>query len=245
MSTASFVIQHSSAASQWAKSEASGFFRFIVHPSYRGLGAGDSQWALRALYLSLMVIVLLLPVAYAISSLQELFGIEERSLGNIDIPKLLLIVVLVPLIEEVLFRAGLKNPFWSLAVAPLVTMMILINSGQGLILFMLLMFAMLSITFVYQKSFFGNSQMQLKRLHSRKFQMVFWANCTYFSWAHLSNFDLSGSQIWLCWLVVFPQLVMGALLGYLRLRDGIKSSILSHATINLIGVSGFVMEKLT
>lgn len=243
MSAASHVIQRSAVASQWAKSETINLFRFIQQPTYREHCVEEPDWAVRAVYLSLLLGILLMPLAYFIHSLQDHLGIAEWRPATADVATFLSVVLLVPLLEESLYRAGLKNPVCSLAVAPVVTMAFIVNSVQHAILIAIFPVIIVILTVAHRSLFFGVSSAQLEELHSQKFRLIFWANCLYFACAHLGNFQLSGVQTALFSLVIAPQLVFAALFSYLRLRNGIKSAILSHATINLVAFAAYTTQS--
>lgn len=190
---------------------------------------------MRAVYLSLFVVILLAPFAYLINSSQELFGIVESPLAGNGIA-FLAAVFLAPLVEEVLFRAGLRCPVFSLGVTPVVTTIFLISSGQGLLISAIFFAIVILLVSAHWSLFFGVLHTQFEELHSQKFRMVFWANCLYFACAHLNNFKLSGWNVMLFWLVIAPQFVFAIVFSYLRLRNGVKCAILSHMTINLVAL---------
>lgn len=236
MSLASQIILRTAAAFAWARSEITSLSSFIREPTSRQQCVEDPRWALRAIYLSLLVVVLIAPFVYFINSLQDFLEIEESRPAIIDVTTLASVVFFAPVLEELLFRAGLRNPLYSFVIAPVVTMAILIDSEQRLYIFAVFLVIIGLITTYHRNLFFGFSHPKIENLHSQKFRIVFWANCIYFACAHLNNFNFSGAQVALFWLVITPQLAFAVVFSYLRLRDGVKSSILSHATINLIGL---------
>lgn len=243
MGATSHVLQFSTVASQWAKSEITQLFHFIRQPVFRAQCIEDPHWAIRAVFLSLLTIILVAPFAYLINSLQELLEIEELRPSIISgATAFVSAVLLAPLLEESLFRGGLRSPVWALAGAPVVTIAFLIDSEQRVFIFAFFLTIVFVLTLSNWNLFFGVSQRQLEKLQTEKFRLIFWANCFYFACAHLSSFQFSGMQVALFWLVIAPQLVFAVVFSYLRLRNGIKSAVLSHMTINLVGFAAYTAQ---
>src|SRR5699024_5195169 len=70
------------------------------------------------------------------------------------------------------------------------------------------------------------------RLYSRHFAIVFHVFSIAFAAVHLHNFNLSGTPLSLLPLLVLPQWLTGMVLGWMRVRYGIGSSILLHSIFN-------------
>ncbi len=68
----------------------------------------------------------------------------------------------------------------------------------------------------------------------RSFPYVFYLIALIFGFVHLSNFGLNTTIILLSPLLVAPQLCVGMLLGFIRVRFGLLWSIGLHACYNLI-----------
>ena len=79
--------------------------------------------------------------------------------------------------------------------------------------------------------------------NSRLFGIVFYLLTLTFGFYHLSNFEMSATVLYLSPLLVAPQLFIGLLLGYLRVRAGLIWTILLHALYNLILIGPIVMLK--
>lgn len=239
------IVRRSVAAFQWSKSEVTDLFRFVREPTCRQQSVEEPDWLLRAVYLSLGVIIALAPFVYVIHSLQEFLGIAESRPGPIiNVPTLLYVVVLGPLLEEALYRAGLRNAVYTLLVGPLVTMALLIDSEFQLLVFAVFLTINAVLAVWNRSSFFGASQSHVEKLYAEKFRLIFWANCFYFAAPHLGNFQLSGTHIGLFWLAIAPQFVFSVVLSYLRLRNGLKSAIVSHATINSVAMTAAILASL-
>ncbi len=68
----------------------------------------------------------------------------------------------------------------------------------------------------------------------RSFPIVFYLITLIFGFVHLSNFGLNTTTILLSPLLVSPQLCVGLILGFIRIRFGLIWSIGLHACYNLI-----------
>jgi hypothetical protein len=72
------------------------------------------------------------------------------------------------------------------------------------------------------------------RAFIRRYPYVFWMYAISFGLVHVSNFySTNGRDYWLIF-AVSSQLFGGALLGYLRLRQGLRSAIAFHALFNAV-----------
>jgi len=66
------------------------------------------------------------------------------------------------------------------------------------------------------------------------FKHVFYALTFVFGYVHIFNFEMNSTTLLLSPFLVAPQLSIGVFLGYIRVRFGLKWSILFHAMYNLI-----------
>ena len=55
-----------------------------------------------------------------------------------------------------------------------------------------------------------------------------------FALAHIFNYELEANQYWMTPILVLPQMLLGLMLGYVRVKYGLWASILAHAMNNLI-----------
>ncbi|MBM1106890.1 CPBP family intramembrane metalloprotease [Aurantibacter crassamenti] len=66
------------------------------------------------------------------------------------------------------------------------------------------------------------------------FKFIFWALTLVFGFYHITNFEITTTILILAPLLVLPQIVVGAMLGFIRVRLGLLWAIGLHATYNLI-----------
>ncbi|NNK89380.1 MAG: CPBP family intramembrane metalloprotease, partial [Saprospiraceae bacterium] len=78
---------------------------------------------------------------------------------------------------------------------------------------------------------------KLQSTFQRYFPWVFYYSVVIFAFLHVYNFELSSEQWFLGPLLVIPQFILALLLGYVRIRNNIWSSIYLHALNNFIPLS--------
>ena len=72
-------------------------------------------------------------------------------------------------------------------------------------------------------------------LWEANFYIPFWTLTVCFAFLHLTNFDSSFTW-YLAPILVLPQFVLGAMLGYIRAVDGFVYAVLFHALHNAIAI---------
>ncbi len=79
---------------------------------------------------------------------------------------------------------------------------------------------------------------------NRRFPILFYAFTLTFGFYHITNFEMRLTTLLLSPLLVAPQLVVGAILGYIRIRFGLNWAMALHACYNLILVGPIVLFKM-
>lgn len=143
----------------------------------------------------------------------------------------LLAIVWAPLVEEMLFRFGLRRPVIALWLIPL--MIIALWHGPGLV--QGVMFAM-GIYLIYRMTRSTaipgvRARQWLKRYRSQ-FWWVFHLATILFAGLHIKNFTFSAFEWWMLPVLVLPQWITGLVLGWMRVMHGIGAAILLHAIFN-------------
>lgn len=75
------------------------------------------------------------------------------------------------------------------------------------------------------------------------FKYVFYLLTLAFGFYHLTNFEITPTIVLLSPLLVAPQLSVGALLGFIRVRFGLVWAIVLHAAYNLVLIGPVVLLK--
>lgn len=76
------------------------------------------------------------------------------------------------------------------------------------------------------------------------FRYFFYASALLFGLVHIFNFEASPHLLYMAPILVAPQLVMGFFLGYIRIKLGLRWSILLHAAHNTVLLVPLVALKL-
>lgn len=181
-------------------------------------------------------LIFLLPVLLSTSFLliAQHFGVvndEDHKLIAMleDTPAailLFLVVIMAPLWEELFFRLPLR---WERAYIFKLFLLPMRLGGKE----------------AYQRTL-----QQAHPLWQRNYTYIFYFTVLFFGLIHVANFTTQGPmwQLLLCApLLVVPQLLLGSLLGFIRLRLGFWWGVLLHALHNLIfvGMALLAQEELT
>ena len=79
--------------------------------------------------------------------------------------------------------------------------------------------------------------------NSRYFNLVFYLLTLAFGFYHITNFEITSTILYLSPLLVAPQIIIGLMLGYIRVRIGLGWAILLHACYNLVLIGPLLLLK--
>ncbi|CAB3930173.1 CPBP family glutamic-type intramembrane protease [Achromobacter insolitus] len=225
------------------RSEIVDFWRFIRHPhpasrlpgraSASGLvadwwpGLGPGRLLAWAALLWAVNLFALGPVAVAAAGLG---GVTHR-LDPANIPWLTA-VIWAPLVEETLFRYGLRRPKQALWLIPAMVPVVLWGPKvwTGLLL---VAFVILACWGARQRPEpLQGWDTTWRRYYLKHFGLVFHLVALTFAAVHLTNFVYATTPFWLLPLLVLPQWLTGLVLGWMRVRRGIGAAILLHSVFN-------------
>ena len=176
--------------------------------------------------------------AFSIKSLANFYvNNMDHAVKNFGKYRLVCIAVIVPAIEELMFRLPLKikSSFIALSI--------------GMILYPLFGFSYFNFNYHSLKPYLFAAlffiliplclnwlfvQINLENRLRKNYKVFFYFMATLFAFVHIGNFKpLNYHLIFLYPIYVLPQFVMGLSLGYLRNKCGLKYSWLLHGLINL------------
>jgi hypothetical protein len=221
------------------RSELADFWQCVKHPTLRRhAGTRHGQWGALsdfrpqislgrllawAAFLWAINVFLLGPLAGAAAGA----GGSQHRLDVHHIPWLMA-VSWAPLVEELVFRYGLRRPLQALWLVPLMAVAMVWGPHlwTGAIVAVCLTLALWSISRGHLK------RLRWRRLYCRHFGWVFHLSALTFAALHLANFKLGTSSYWLLPLLVLPQWMTGLVLTWMRVRRGIGTSIALHALFN-------------
>ena len=95
---------------------------------------------------------------------------------------------------------------------------------------------------VLEELFFRGPMYFFRR--SRYFGFVFYFLTLAFAFYHITNFEITPLILYLSPLLVAPQLIIGLLLGFIRVRLGLQWAMLLHSIYNLLIIGPIIMIKL-
>lgn len=159
-------------------------------------------------------------------------------------------LVWAPVVEELVFRFGLRQPRAAVLVFPVAVVAMLLGPGglQAALLIAVLWFCWRPSYRARGKPL-NTLSWPARRLWQRHFGVIVHLSCLAFAAVHLHNFMLNEMPIWLMPLLVLPQWLTGLVLAWLRVRRGIGAAICLHAMFNagpllvvllIIGLTGGV-----
>lgn len=162
-----------------------------------------------------------------------------------------LTVLLWPLMEELLFRAGIKrwgrNVSWLLwAVLFFIVRYFLGSTIDSLwldqisrsLLGYLIYLGCVVLCFHAFKPLFS----KLSRLYARRPWWIFWLSTLCFWLVHLSNFNLDQWN-WIMLLLIVPQILLWIMLWFVRVKRWLTYSIVLHMFHNLIQIIPIIILK--
>lgn len=70
--------------------------------------------------------------------------------------------------------------------------------------------------------------------NSKYFKLVFWTFTLIFGFYHITNYERTTATLVLAPLLVLPQIVIGGILGFIRIRFGLSWAVGLHSAYNFI-----------
>jgi membrane protease YdiL (CAAX protease family) len=222
--------------------ELADFGRFLRHPTLRRLPGRNaasslaSDWwpglrvsRLLAWAVSLWVINLIAfgPLAVAVA---ELLGAEHR-INPHHLP-VLIAVFWAPLVEEMLFRYGLRRPRQALWIVPVMVVLVIWPVRGWSIA--VLVCALIAASLPLRRGRIAHARWvgSWRREYIRHYGWVYHLTSLVFAAVHLHNFTFDKTTFWLLPFLVLPQWATGLVLGWMRTRRGIGASIALHSLFN-------------
>ncbi|MGN6581558.1 MAG: CPBP family glutamic-type intramembrane protease [Bordetella sp.] len=227
------------------------FWRFLRHPDLRrapGRRAGSSlmsdwwpgisfgrllAWAAVLWFVNA---VLFGPLSLMVA---QKLGAEHR-LDAEHVP-VLIAVLWAPMVEELLFRYGMRRPAQAWWLVPLAV--VLVSHPLSFLSWVILAVALLLACRPLRRGRIsrGHWARAWRREYARVYGAVFHGVALVFAAVHLHNFFFDKTTLWLLPFLVLPQWVTGLVLGWMRTRRGIGASMALHALFNAGPVLVIVM----
>lgn len=220
------------------------FYGFLLHP---GLKRDSCQWSTKTRKFFVLMIFDILIALILLGILLVLNYLKLVDTNNSRIPigpganvlsrwmLIIIYVLLVPLIEEAIFRLHLLpgKPVLRIYFVTVVFVGVSFLLWKTRSTFYDLLVAVggiLLITGYFMKQVKINRT--ISRLWIRRFPVVFYLTAILFGFYHLQNYRLSPSILLFSPLIVAPQLLLGLIAGFMRIRLGFWWGYLSHVIHN-------------
>jgi len=180
---------------------------------------------------------------YSVSSGQT----AETSKAFKDMSKgssfLFIAIILAPLIEELLFRSWLGRIWGILLAMPVllaITAALSLYGHRGAIAeaYIFGILIVLGSLALYLQRYFDTKPVkdQHKQAVQQLFPYIFWGTTVIFALTHVQNYTGVSFQPFLI-LLVIPQFIAGATLGFIRMRFGLWQAMGFHASYNGLAIA--------
>ncbi len=140
-------------------------------------------------------------------------------------------LVWAPIVEELLFRFGLRRPLQAFWMIPLLVVVLL----NGMVLwssYLLAATILLCWWSSYASKGPGDWSWRWLRRYRTLFPYVFHLVALGFAAIHIKNFIFVEVDWWMMVVLVAPQWVTGLVLGWMRIKRGVVSAMLLHGIFN-------------
>lgn len=179
--------------------------------------------------------------------LQKLVGL--RYLPDISTLRFFInAVCFAPLIEELMFRAGLRSATFTLGVQP-VLLSLVFYQGAVLLALACVVCAWFWLSRTRLARASAAERFSIERARSRaylaNYRFIVWGYALVFGLVHAGNFGVNAGSGWLGGFVILAcvsQTFSGVVLSFLRLRYGLAAAMLFHAMFNSTAV---LLDRLT
>ncbi|MES2757719.1 MAG: CPBP family glutamic-type intramembrane protease [Pseudomonadota bacterium] len=211
------------------------FAAFLARPRRaKHVRSTTREFVNRVAFFFLATLLVNLTVSLLVNLIASGAGIQRKNILEAGIfMNVAGIAVLVPVIEELVFRAGLRTAVWNLLVIPLFVLAMV----GGLAVFACAAAILVAIVAVMAwRARNAGLKRKMARDFIRNYPRIFFLNCFLFGIVHVTNFEFVGTQAALAFILVLPMTLGATVLGYLRMRDGLGSSIYLHGLNNLLAV---------
>jgi hypothetical protein len=161
----------------------------------------------------------------------RLSGITQKSVNLDFAQKLVVIVLMAPVYEEIFFRLLLKvKKINAVIFIFVISGLILYASSKSktdyVVVFSIVLAMFLCVLFFLKKD-------RIRKFVEKHFAYIFYASALLFGLLHATNF--SGDPwklIAFSFILGGPQIVLGIILGYIRMNYGLFYSMLFHTIVN-------------
>ena len=198
------------------------------------------QWR-EMLTMFVLYIAISFPLGIVIGQIAEQLDLDHR-LTDIGTTEIWLAILLVPAVEELLFRLWLKvdqRTLFSSAILILLTIALFVQLVSYWITVGLLVIGIVALVIAVL-----DATKRIEKIVARYFNILFYSSVLLFGIVHIFNYLPLTWQTWLLApILVSPQLILGSMLGFIRVRYGILYAILFHMMVNALLFAVFSLGR--
>lgn len=153
---------------------------------------------------------------------------------------LLFIGLIIPILEETIFRLSLnlRFEFLALSLTTFITFFTSIRFFNTPLYdirdHFIEKIAVMSGIFIVLYSILRPFRTPINNLGNNYFHYIFYFFTISFGLIHIKNFNLTNMNLLFAWLITLPQIIGGFTLGFLRIKYGIIWGIFIHCINNLV-----------
>jgi len=179
-----------------------------------------------------LYIVSAISLSVVIYIICKMCHLEHEEIGLTKWLKILAVFILAPISEEVLFRGLLKFKKSNIVLFISIVVALIGYSVFQSHLFIVISLSIFLFSLLCLLIFFSISKIEL--FIAANFKYFFYASSISFGLVHATNFAGNVYAIMaFSYILGSPQIVLGFILGYIRMNYGLVYSILFHMAVNI------------
>lgn len=158
--------------------------------------------------------------------------------------------ILIPIVEELIFRNSLKYSTLRISISLAFISFFFLSNMTPLSQFLLKIHFTVKFStifmffFIFYKKIFNNKLRHLTYNFWNNYPvLVFYTSFISFGFIHILNFKIESNLFIFTPIIVLPQLTIGIVLGYSRLKYGLFFSIIAHSIYNSLFTFMYILAK--
>lgn len=219
-------------------------WKFLLNPSPEQVSSNTAAKLTRLLIVfcvNIIAAAFFLGIQYYLNHFgiiqTNLFPKPDAANPVIVISIIISIVLLIPVIEEVIFRLHLLPKKRNLILS-IITLIVYLTAELALSSkthLTITIFTSSGLLLLTAYLVFSNKlNKAIKNTWNRRFPVVFYITTIVFGGIHIFNHNLSISNLILSPIIIAPQIVLGLNVGYLRVVSGFKWGLWLHVLHNIV-----------